>query len=86
LRSLISTNTAGETKIKSYPENAPVDPEDELLETFIVGSLVGRNMERDRLYGELVTYEGLSVLYDHYIRVHDVLRMIDRDEDPTGAF
>ena len=47
----------------------------------MAGAISGRNMERDRLYGELVTYEGLSVLYDHYIKVNDVLRMIDRDPE-----
>jgi hypothetical protein len=73
--------TTGETKIKSYPKNAPASNEDELVETFVAGSLVGRNMERDRLYGELVTYEGLSVYYDHYIKIQDVLKMIDRDPE-----
>jgi hypothetical protein len=85
LRTKTSKISTGETKIKSYPKNAPVVTEDELIETFVAGSLVGRNMERDRLYGELVTYEGLSVMYDHYIRVQDVLRMIERDPDSTGA-
>jgi hypothetical protein len=42
-------------------------------------------MERDRLYEALVTYEGLSVMYDHYIKIQDVLEMIDRDPDSTGA-
>ena len=76
----------GEKKIKNYPENAPASNEDELVETFVAGSLVGRNMERDRLYEALVTYEGLSVMYDHYIKIQDVLEMIDRDPDSTGAF
>ena len=75
----------GKTKIKSNPENAPASNEDELIETFVAGSLVGRNMERDRLYEALVTYEGLSVMYDHYIKIQDVLEMIDRDPDSTGA-
>jgi hypothetical protein len=70
---------------KTYPKNAPVSNEDELLETFVAGSLVGRNIERDRLYEALVTYEGMSVMYDHYIRIKDVLAMIDRDDDPAGA-
>jgi len=70
---------------EGYPENAPVNPEDELIETFVAGSLVGRNMERDRLYEALVTYEGISVMYDHYIKIQDVLEMIDRDPDSTGA-
>lgn len=64
---------------KGYPKDAPVVTEDELVETFVAGSLVGRNMERDRLYEELVTYEGLSVYYDHYIKIQDVLKMIERD-------
>ena len=81
MRTKTSKISTGETKIKSYPKNAPVVTEDELIETFVAGSLVGRNMERDRLYGELVTYEGLSVMYDHYIRVQDVLRMIERDPE-----
>ena len=68
-----------------YPENAPASNEDELIETFVAGSLVGRNMERDRLYEALVTYEGISVMYDHYIKIQDVLEMIDRDPDSTGA-
>jgi hypothetical protein len=72
-------------KIKINPENAPASNEDELIETFVAGSLVGRNMERDRLYEALVTYEGLSVMYDHYIKIQDVLEMIDRDPDSTGA-
>jgi hypothetical protein len=69
----------GDTKISGYPEDAPASNEDELVEAFVAGSLVGRNMERDRLYGELVTYEGLSVMYEHYIKVQDILSMIDRD-------
>jgi hypothetical protein len=73
--------STGETKISGYPENAPVDPEEAAVEAFVAGAITGRNMERDRLYGELVTYEGLSVLYDHYIRVQDILRMIDRDPE-----
>jgi hypothetical protein len=72
-------------KIKINPENAPASNEDELIETFVAGSLVGRNMERDRLYEALVTYEGISVMYDHYIKIQDVLEMIDRDPDSTGA-
>jgi hypothetical protein len=75
----------GETKIKINPENAPASNEDELIETFVAGSLVGRNIERDRLYEALVTYEGISVMYDHYIKIQDVLEMIDRDPDSTGA-
>jgi hypothetical protein len=70
---------------KSNPENAPASNEDELIETFVAGSLVGRNMERDRLYEALVTYEGISVMYDHYIKIQDVLEMIDRSPDSTGA-
>jgi hypothetical protein len=70
---------------KNNPENAPASNEDELIETFVAGSLVGRNMERDRLYEALVTYEGLSVMYDHYIKIQDVLEMIDRSPDSTGA-
>jgi hypothetical protein len=73
------------TKINGYPENAPASNEDELIETFVAGSLVGRNMERDRLYEALVTYEGISVMYDHYIKIQDVLEMIDRDPDSAGA-
>jgi hypothetical protein len=73
------------TKIKINPENAPASNEDELIETFVAGSLVGRNIERDRLYEALVTYEGISVMYDHYIKIQDVLEMIDRDPDSTGA-
>jgi hypothetical protein len=42
-------------------------------------------MERDRLYEALVTYEGISVMYDHYIKIQDVLEMIDRSPDSTGA-
>ena len=80
---MIST---GETTISGYPENAPASNEDELVETFVAGAITGRNMERDRLYGELVTYEGLSVYYDHYIKVQTVLEMLDRDADSTGAF
>jgi hypothetical protein len=72
-------------KIRINPENAPASNEDELIETFVAGSLVGRNMERDRLYEALVTYEGISVMYDHYIKIQDVLEMIDRDPDSTGA-
>jgi hypothetical protein len=72
-------------KIKINPEDAPAPNEDELIETFVAGSLVGRNMERDRLYEALVTYEGISVMYDHYIKIQDVLEMIDRDPDSTGA-
>ena len=70
---------------KNNPENAPASNEDELIETFVAGSLVGRNMERDRLYEALVTYEGISVMYDHYIKIQDVLEMIDRDPNSTGA-
>jgi hypothetical protein len=70
---------------KINPENAPASNEDELIETFVAGSLVGRNMERDRLYEALVTYEGISVMYDHYIKIQDVLEMIDRDPNSTGA-
>lgn len=70
---------------KSYPKNAPVDPEEAAVEAFVAGAITGRNMERDRLYGELVTYEGLSVYYDHYIKVQTVLEMIDRDADSAGA-
>ena len=70
---------------KSYPENAPVDPEDAVVEAFVAGALVGRNMERDRLYKDLTAYEGLSVFMDHYIKVQDVLKLIDREEHPTGA-
>ena len=80
---MIST---GETTISAYPKNAPASNEDELVETFVAGAITGRNMERDRLYGELVTYEGLSVYYDHYIKVRDILEMIDRDAESTGAF
>ena len=78
--------STGETRISGYPENAPVDPEEATVEAFVAGAITGRNMERDRLYGELVTYEGLSVLYDHYIKVQAVLEMIERDDDSTGAF
>lgn len=85
MRSSTSTKSTGEKKIKNNPENAPVSNEDELVETFVAGSLVGRNMERDRLYEELVTYEGLSVMYEHYIKVDSVLEMLDRDGDSTGA-
>jgi hypothetical protein len=81
LRRLTSTKSTGETKISGYPENAPASNEDELVETFVAGAITGRNMERDRLYGELVTYEGLSVYYDHYIKVQTVLEMIDRDSE-----
>jgi hypothetical protein len=70
---------------EGYPEDAPVDPEDASVEAFVAGAITGRNMERDRLYGELVTYEGLSVYYEHYIKVQDVLDMLDRDPDSTGA-
>jgi hypothetical protein len=75
----------GMTKINGYPENAPVDPEEATVEAFVAGAITGRNMERDRLYESLVTYEGISVLYDHYIKIQDVLEMIDRDPDSTGA-
>jgi hypothetical protein len=43
----------GGTKIKGYPKNAPVDPEEAVIEAFVAGSISGRNMERDRLYGAL---------------------------------
>ena len=75
----------GETKIKINPENAPVDPEEATVEAFVAGAITGRNMERDRLYESLVTYEGISVMYYHYIKIQDVLEMIDRDPDSTGA-
>lgn len=85
MKSSTSTKSTGGTKIKNNPENAPASNEDELVETFVAGSLVGRNMERDRLYEELVTYEGISVMYEHYIKVQSVLEMLDRDPDSTGA-
>lgn len=81
MRSLRLAKSTGETKISGYPENAPASNEDELVETFVAGAITGRNMERDRLYGELVTYEGLSVYYDHYIKVQDVLDMLDRSPE-----
>jgi hypothetical protein len=81
LRRLTSTKSTGGTTISGYPENAPASNEDELVETFVAGAISGRNMERDRLYGELVTYEGLSVYYDHYIKVQDILEMLDRDPE-----
>ena len=81
MRSLRLAISSGGTKISGYPENAPASNEDELVETFVAGAITGRNMERDRLYGELVTYEGLSVYYDHYIKVQDVLKMLERDPE-----
>jgi hypothetical protein len=57
---------------EGYPENAPVNPEDELVETFVAGSLVGRNMERDRLYEALVASESL------FFTLEELLRLIRR--------
>lgn len=39
---------------EGYPKNAPASHEDELVETFVAGSISGRNYERDRLYEALV--------------------------------
>lgn len=59
------------------PKNAPATHEDEVIEAFVAGSLSGRQMERNRLYEALVTYEGVSVNYEHYIKVQAVLDMLD---------
>ena len=50
--------------------------ENAVIEAFVAGAISGRNMERERLYEALVTYEGISVGYEHYIKVEAVLDML----------
>jgi hypothetical protein len=50
--------------------------ENAVVEAFVAGAISGRNMERERLYDALVTYEGISVDYEHYIKVEAVLEML----------
>lgn len=70
----------GETKIKNYPENAPVDPEEALVEAFVAGAISGRNMERDRLYGALTASGAM------FFTLEELLELIHRPAEPAGAF
>lgn len=53
--------------------------ENATIEAFVAGAISGRTMERQRLHEALVTFEGISVGYEHYIKVEDVLAMLTGD-------
>lgn len=60
------------------------EPEEQaLLETFIAGSKIGRALERESLYNELLTYDGLAVNYEYYIKVDELLDRLS-PEEPTS--
>ena len=58
------------------PSNLHAACEDAVVEAFVAGALHERAKERNRLYEALVTYDGISVGYEHYIKVEDVLEML----------
>lgn len=50
--------------------------ENAAIEAFVAGAISGRTMERERLYDALVTYEGVAIDYEYYIKVSAVLDML----------
>lgn len=60
-----------------------IEPEEQaLLETFVAGSKLGRALEREALYNELLTYDGLAVNYEYYIKVEELLERLSPE---TGS-
>jgi hypothetical protein len=57
---------------KGYPKDAPAPDDDELVAVFIAGSLSGRNMERDRLYGALTASGAM------FFTLEELLELIHR--------
>lgn len=62
---------------------SPMAEEQELLETFLAGSKLGRAMERRALHENLLNYDGLAINFDYYIKVEELLEMLS-PEEPTA--
>lgn len=60
--------------------NSLLAEETALLELFIAGSKLGRALERQALYAELQSYDGLAVNYDYYIKVDELLEHLAPEE------
>lgn len=61
-------------------ENAPVTPDDCLVEGFLAGALAKREDIRNTLFEQVLDLPAVTINYDEYVKISDVLALIHRGD------